>query len=46
VKISDNVEAKVKAEKLIKNLRYEKKSRHDAHLDELQILDKNINQYM
>ena len=46
IKISDNVEAKVKAERLVKGLRQEKKSRKEAHLDDLQAVDKNINLYM
>lgn len=40
------MEAKVKAEKLVKDLRLEKRSRHEAHLGELTAVDKNINLYM
>ena len=46
VKISDNLEAKIKAEKLVKHLNREKKERHMAHLGDLQAIDKNINHYM
>ncbi len=36
----------MKAERLVKGLQREKKARHEAHLDELQAIDKNINYYM
>ena len=46
VKISDNIEARMKAERLVKDLRMEKKSRHEALLGDVQSVDKNIHLYM
>lgn len=46
VKISDNADAKIKAERLVKDLRQEKRSRQEAHLGDLHSVDKNINFYM
>jgi hypothetical protein len=46
VKISDNTEAKVKAEQLVRGLQLEKKSRKAAHIGDLTAVDKNIHYYM
>ena len=46
VKISDNKEAKYKAENLVKNLRSQKRNRNIAKIGEFKSLDKNINDYM
>lgn len=46
VKIADNTVAQAKAERLVRGLQKEKKARFQAHLDEMQAIDKNINNYM
>lgn len=46
MRISDNIEALAKAERLVRGLRYEKKSRQQLHLGEIYMVDKNINGYM
>ena len=45
-KISDNVEAKKRAESLVKNLRSQKRSRNIAKIGQFKSLDRNINDYM
>lgn len=46
VKISDNNEAQIRAEVLVKNLRSQKRNRNIARVGEFSNLDKNINVYM
>lgn len=46
VKISDNANAKVKAERFIKDLRSQKRNRQNAKIGEFGKVDENINRYM